>query len=252
VDLYPAIDLRGGTAVRLTQGDYGRETRYGDPVDLAQQWFDEGAKWLHVVDLDAARTGTPHERATLRQLVELAITHGVRVEMGGGLRSEVDVEEVLDLGVTRAVLGTAALEDPVWAAKCAERWPDRIAVGLDYQVHADGVAEALGHGWLAGGGRSPIELLTGWADDPIGAVVATSIARDGMLEGPDLDGLGALLAATEFPVIASGGVGTIEDLVALAQLESEGRRLTGAIVGKALVEGRFSVKEALAACAASG
>jgi phosphoribosylformimino-5-aminoimidazole carboxamide ribotide isomerase len=247
MDLYPAIDLRRGTAVRLTQGDYDRETRYGDPVALAQRFKDGGASWLHVVDLDAARTGEHHERAALRDIVQV----GVRVETGGGLRTESDLEAVFAAGVSRAILGTAAIEDPTFATKCAQRWPHQIAVGLDYVVGADGRAEARGHGWMAGNGRSPVELLGQWENEPIAAVIATSIARDGMLAGPDLVGLTELLNATAIPVIASGGVGTLDDLEALGQLSGPHGPLSGVIVGKALVEGRFTVEEAVARCATS-
>ncbi len=176
---------------------------------------------------------------------------GVRVQTGGGIRSEDDVAAVLDLGVARVVMGTAALADPPLATRCARRWPGRVAVGLDYVVRPDGVAEARAHGWEEGSGRTVPELLALWSDEPIGAVVATAIARDGMLGGSDLAGLRALLelaasGASALAVIASGGVGTLDDLRDLAALSLE-----GVIVGKALVEGRFSVKEALAACAAS-
>lgn len=251
MDLLPAIDLRAGTAVRLTQGDFDREDRYGDPSVLAAGYIAAGARWIHVVDLDAARTGVPHERAVLHRIVALAARSGVRVEFGGGVRSENDAAELLDGGVARVVLGTAALEDPALAGRCARRWPDRVAVGLDYRVDDDGVAEAQGHGWLAGSGRAVTDLLDLWAGDPIGAVVATSVARDGMLGGPDLAGLQALLDATALPVVASGGVSTVDDLVAVAALASGERRVAGAIVGKAIVEGRFSVEEGIAACAAS-
>jgi phosphoribosylformimino-5-aminoimidazole carboxamide ribotide isomerase len=247
MELYPAIDLRGGAAVRLTQGDYDQETQYGDPLDLAQQFIAGGASWLHVVDLDAARTGTPHERSVLARIVAL----GVPVETGGGLRSEADVAAVLEMGVARAILGTAAIENPGMVSTCARRWPHRVAVGLDYRVSNDGRMEARAHGWLSGSGTSPIELLAGWKDDPIAAVIATSIARDGMLQGPDLAGLTELLDATSVPVIASGGVGTLDDLNQLATLRGSHGALHGAIVGKALVEGRFSVQEAVAVCAVS-
>jgi phosphoribosylformimino-5-aminoimidazole carboxamide ribotide isomerase len=251
MELLPAIDLRAGTAVRLAQGDFGREERYGDPAALAASYIAAGARWIHVVDLDGARTGVPHERALLAQIVRLARGAGVRVEFGGGIRSEDDAAEVLDSGVARVVLGTAALEDPALAGRCARRWPGRVAVGLDYRVGDDGVAEAQAQGWLAGSGRAVHDLLELWEKEPIGAVVATSVARDGMLSGPDLAGLGALLAATALPVVASGGVSGAEDLVALARLEASGRTLAGAIVGKAIMEGRLSVEEAIAACAAS-
>jgi phosphoribosylformimino-5-aminoimidazole carboxamide ribotide isomerase len=274
MELYPAIDLRDGGAVRLTQGDFDREQRYGDPLALAARFIEGGAPWIHVVDLNAARTGVPHERETLAQIVKLAgaqagagagIGAGIKVQTGGGIRTESDVEEVLTLGVTRVVLGTAALEDPAFATRCARRWPGQIAVGLDYVVGPSGEIEARSHGWEQGSGRSLSELLEIWAGEPIGAVVATSIARDGMLGGSDVEGLRhlATLAATwSLPVIASGGVGSLDDLRDLGALtvpdpdpnsdpDLGERRLAGVIVGKALVEGRFSVKEAVAACTAS-
>ncbi len=153
MELLPAIDLRVGTAVRLTQGDFGREERYGDPVDLAASYIAGGAHWIHVVDLDGARTGVAHERGVLARIVRLTRAAGVRVEFGGGIRSEDDAEEVLESGVARVVLGTAALEEPALAGRCARRWPGRVAVGLDYRVGADGVAEAQAQGgWPAQAG----------------------------------------------------------------------------------------------------
>jgi phosphoribosylformimino-5-aminoimidazole carboxamide ribotide isomerase len=251
MELLPAIDLRRGTAVRLTQGDFDREQAYGDPAALAASYVAGGARWIHVVDLDAARTGVPHERDALAEIVRLAAAAGVHVQTGGGIRNEEAAEELLGAGVTRVVLGTAALEDPALASRSARRWPGRVAVGLDYRVGADGVAEALARGWLDGSGRSVTDLLDGWAGEPLGAVVVTEVARDGMLEGPNVEGLAALVERSELPIVASGGVGSTQDLMALARLAAGGRRLDGVIVGKALVEGRFSVEEAMAACAAS-
>jgi phosphoribosylformimino-5-aminoimidazole carboxamide ribotide isomerase len=251
MDLLPAIDLRSGTAVRLTQGDFDREVRYGDPAELAARYIAGGARWIHVVDLDAARTGVSHERAALGEIVRLAGEASVRVQAGGGIRSEEAAEELLGSGVARVVLGTAALEEPALAGRCARRWPGRVAVGLDYRIGRDGVAEAQAQGWLAGSGRALSELLALWEDEPLGAVVATAVARDGMLSGPDLGGLEALLASTTLPVVASGGVSATGDLADLARLRVGRRRLAGAVVGKALVEGRFDVEEGLAACAAS-
>ena len=250
MELLPAIDLRQGAAVRLTQGDFARQVDYGDPAALAARYIAGGARWIHVVDLDAARTGVQHEGAALAEIVRLAADASVRVEAGGGVRSDEAAEEMLERGVARVVLGTAALEDPGLAARCARRWPGRVAVGLDYRVGSDGVAEAQAQGWLAGSGWAVPELLDLWSNEPIAAVVATAVARDGMLEGPDTDGLAALLTQTALPVVASGGVGSVEDLRRLAALGSGGRRLAGAIVGKALVEQRFSVEEGVAACAA--
>jgi phosphoribosylformimino-5-aminoimidazole carboxamide ribotide isomerase len=251
MDLLPAIDLRAGAAVRLVQGDFAREQRYGDPAALAARYIAGGARWIHVVDLDGARTGVAHERQLLREIVALARRNGVEVEFGGGIRSEDDAEEVLESGVARVVLGTAALEEPALAGRSARRWPGRVAVGLDYRVGSDGVAEAQAQGWLAGSGRSVADLLEEWAHEPLGAVVATAVARDGTLSGPDLDGLRALLTTTALPVVASGGVSVLADLTALAALEAAGRQLAGVVVGKALVEDRFSVEEGLTACAAS-
>ena len=251
MELLPAIDLRAGSAVRLAQGDFGREERYGDPTALAAGYIAGGARWIHIVDLDGARTGVAHQRDVLHRILDLTRAADVSVEFGGGIRSEDDAADVLESGVARVVLGTAALEEPALAGRCARRWPGRIAVGLDYRVGADGVAEAQAQGWLAGSGLAVTELLDLWEKEPIGAVVATSVARDGMLSGPDLAGLGALLAATSLPVVASGGVAGVADLLALAGLEVSGRRLAGAIVGKAIVEGRLRVEEGIAACATS-
>jgi phosphoribosylformimino-5-aminoimidazole carboxamide ribotide isomerase len=251
MELLPAIDLRAGAAVRLTQGDFSREARYGDPSALAARYIAGGARWIHVVDLDAARTGVPHERPALDEIVRLATAASVRVQAGGGIRSEEVARELLESGLARVVLGTAALEDPGLAARCARRWPGRVAVGLDYRVGEDGEAEALAQGWSSGSGRTLRDLLARWEGEPMGAVIATAVARDGMLSGPDLSGLEALLAATALPVVASGGVASLDDLAALARLRVAGRTVAGAIVGKALVEGRFGVEEGVAACAAS-
>ena len=262
MDLFPAIDLRAGEAVRLRQGDFDREVRYGDPVALAARFADGGARWIHVVDLDAARTGIPHERATLARIVERVGRRrdgpDVRVQAGGGIRTEDDVADVLAMGVARVVLGTAALEDPALATRCARRWPGQVAVGVDYSGAGIATGQARAQGWEVGAALSIPALLERWSREPVGAVIATSIARDGMLEGPDVVGMAALLALPPLPVLASGGVGTLEDLRALAALSVEAtgvagllHKLAGVIVGKALVEERFSVEEAVAACAVS-
>jgi len=252
MELLPAIDLRAGEAVRLTQGDFDRQQGYGDPAALALRYIEGGARWIHVVDLDAARTGVAHERVALHEIVRLATAASVSVQAGGGIRTEDAAEDLLQRdGVARIVLGTAALEDPALAVRCARCWPGRVAVGLDYRVGEDGKAEALAQGWLAGSGRSVTDLLERWAGEPFGAVVVTEVARDGTLEGPAVESLAALLLRTELPLVASGGVGATQDLFRLAHLQADGRRLAGAIVGKALAERRFSVEEALAACAAS-
>lgn len=245
MELYPAIDLRGGRCVRLHQGDYGRETVYGDdPIALALGFADAGAPWVHIVDLDAARTGAPTNRPAVAGVAASMAEVGVRVQSGGGVRDEEAAEALFDAGVTRVVIGTAAMEDPAFVERVARRHPGGVAVGLDARV-----GEVAVRGWTEGSGTTMDDILSDvlprFAEAGVGAVVVTEISRDGTLAGPDLDGLASVLAATGLDVIASGGVGTLDDLVALAGLQHAGRCLAGAIVGKAIYEGRFTVVEAL-------
>ena len=253
MDLYPAIDIRDGGAVRLTQGDFDRQSDYGDPLALAARFIAGGARWLHVVDLDAARLGTPVNRSTV---LAIARAFDVPVETGGGVRTLDDVAELLDGGVSRVVLGTAALEDPGLVRRATAAYPGRVALGLDYRTTGDGRAEVAVRGWEQGTGRTVGEVLAEVADAGLSAVVVTAIERDGTLAGPDLNGLRAVLASTSIPVIASGGVGSVADVEELAGLvvddESGPRRLAGAISGKALVDGRMTVEEGVAACARFG
>ena len=240
IDLYPAIDLRGGRAVRLYQGDYGRETVYNDdPVAQARAFAAEGARWIHVVDLDAARTGDPVNRAVIAEITSAV---DVPVQTGGGVRSDEAADALVEAGVARVVLGTAALEQPALVARLAARMPE--AVGL----YARGREVAV-RGWEEGSGRDLLEVAREFADVGVAALVVTEIGRDGTLEGPDLEGLGEVLDATDLPVVASGGVGTLDDLRALDSLRRGTRRLAGVIVGRALYEGAFTVGEALAATA---
>jgi phosphoribosylformimino-5-aminoimidazole carboxamide ribotide isomerase len=254
MDLYPAVDIRGGGAVRLTQGDFDRETAYGDPVALARRFADAGAPWLHVVDLDAARHGTPVNRPTV---LAIAAAVGIPVETGGGIRSEDDVAELLDGGVSRVVLGTVALEDPDLAVQLAGRYPGQVAVGIDYRRSPGGRTEVAVRGWEQGSGRSVADALAALDGAALAAVIVTAIDRDGMLGGPDLEGLTEVLGATSFPVVASGGVASVADIEALAALSVPAagarliRRLSGAITGRALVDGRMTVEEGVAACARS-
>ncbi|MDQ1362133.1 MAG: phosphoribosylformimino-5-aminoimidazole carboxamide ribotide isomerase [Acidimicrobiaceae bacterium] len=252
MDLYPAIDIRDGGAVRLTQGDFNRQTDYGDPVALAEAFAAGGAPWLHVVDLDAARSGEPVNRDTV---LAIAKAVGIPVETGGGIRSQADVTELLEGGLARVILGTAILDDPDVVRLSAARFPGQVAVGLDYRLGPDGRAEIAIRGWEEGSGRTVVEVLDELSRVELAAVIVTAIERDGTLRGPDLDGLAAVLAATGLPVIASGGVGSAADLSALARISVEvdgrSRRLAGAITGKALVDGRMTVEEAMAACALS-
>jgi phosphoribosylformimino-5-aminoimidazole carboxamide ribotide isomerase len=252
MDLYPAIDIRDGGAVRLTQGDFNRQTDYGDPVALAEAFAAGGAPWLHVVDLDAARSGEPVNRGTV---LAIAKAVAIPVETGGGIRSQADVTELLEGGLARVILGTAILDDPDLVRLSAARFPGQVAVGLDYRLGPDGRAEIAVRGWEEGSGRTVVEVLDELSHVELAAVIVTAIERDGTLRGPDLDGLAAVLAATGLPVIASGGVGSAADLSALARIsvavEGRPRRLAGAITGKALVDGRMTVEEAIAACALS-
>jgi len=242
MDLYPAIDLRDGRCVRLYQGDYAQETVYADdPVAQACAFADAGAPWIHVVDLDGARTGTP---ANTEHVAAIAAAVDVPVQTGGGIRDEAAAQRLFDAGVARIVLGTVALEQPDLVARLASRHP--VAVGLDAR---DGKVAV--RGWESTSPRSVLDVARGFATAGVAALVVTDIGRDGTLEGPDLGGLGEMLAATDVDVIASGGVGTLADLAALRGLEVEGRRISGAIVGRALYEGAFTLDAALAASVAS-
>jgi phosphoribosylformimino-5-aminoimidazole carboxamide ribotide isomerase len=246
VELFPAIDLRQGSAVRLAQGDFARQSDYGDPLALAGRYAAAGARWVHVVDLDAARTGTAHNRQAVLAIARLGV---LKVQAGGGVRSVADAEELLGGGVERVVLGTAAVRQPELVDELVARFGRRVAVGLDHRGGGEDVALS---GWEQPSGISLGEVLTRLEGTALGAVVVTAIERDGVLSGPDRQGLRAVLEQTAHPVIASGGVASVEDLRALAALEVAGRRLAGAIVGRALVEGTLAVEEAMAACAASG
>lgn len=245
MDLYPAIDLRDGRCVRLVQGDYSRQTVYdGDPLAVAREMEADGAQWIHVVDLDAARTARPENRAVVKAIADAV---DIPVQAGGGLRDEFSAEALLGAGAARIVMGTAAVEDPTMVRRVAARHPGRVALGLDARH-----GEVAVRGWTEGSGTGVAELLERFRGTALGAVVVTEISRDGTMSGPDMAGLATVLAATALPVIASGGVGTLEDLRSLAEVEVAGRRLAGVIVGKALHDGAFSVGEAMAACAPSG
>jgi phosphoribosylformimino-5-aminoimidazole carboxamide ribotide isomerase len=232
IDLYPAIDLLGGRVVRLRQGDYADETVYGDdPVAVARDFAAAGARWIHVVDLDAARSGDPVNRPVVAAIAS-AVDGAAQVQTGGGVRSLDDAHQLADAGVARVVMGSAAVSNPALVATASE--VVAVAVGLD---HRDG--EVAVHGWTEGSG---LALDDAYALFPTAAVfVITDIGRDGMLVGPDLDGLTRSAELAGAPVIASGGVSSLDDVRALARIENLG----GIITGKALYEGRFTVSEAL-------
>ena len=232
IDLYPAIDLRDGKVVRLRQGDYDDQTTYGDdPVAVALSFAHAGATWIHVVDLDAARSGSPVNRPVVAAIAS-AVAGVARVQTGGGVRTVADAQALADAGVARVVMGSAAVAQPQLVADASA--VVAVAVGLD---HRDG--EVAVHGWTEGSGVQLADALQ-WF--PTAAVfVITDIARDGMLTGPDVAGLAAAGRATTIPIIASGGVATLADVAALKGVPG----ITGVISGKALYEGRFTVAEAL-------
>jgi 1-(5-phosphoribosyl)-5-[(5-phosphoribosylamino)methylideneamino] imidazole-4-carboxamide isomerase/N-(5'phosphoribosyl)anthranilate isomerase len=237
--LLPAVDVADGKAVRLVQGASGSETDYGDPLDAALAWQSGGAEWVHLVDLDAA-FGRGDNRALLADVVaEL----DVRVELSGGIRDDESLAAALATGCTRVNLGTAALEDPVWCARVIAEHGEQIAVGLDVRITGQGHRLAA-RGWTADGGDlwSVLERL-----DRDGCVryVVTDVSKDGTLQGPNVKLLRDVCARTDAQVIASGGVSSVDDLRELAALETDG--LEGAIVGKALYAGAFTLPEALAA-----
>lgn len=240
MDLYPAIDLRGGQCVRLYQGDFAQETVYGDdPVAQARVFADAGAPWIHVVDLDGARTGEPVNRPVI---AAIAAAVGVPIQTGGGVRDDASAIALLDAGVGRVVIGTAALDDPAWARSLAERYPGQVALGLDVRGR-----EVAVRGWVEGSGRQLADVAAEFDDAGFAALIVTQINVDGAGTGPDLELYAELLETIETDLIASGGVGTAEHLRALASFGEEGVPLAGAIVGKALYEGAFTIDEALAA-----
>ncbi len=238
--LLPAVDVRDGKAVRLVQGRSGTETGYGDPWDAALAWQNDGAEWIHLVDLDAA-FGTGDNRA---QLAEIVGKLDVKVELSGGIRDDDSLVAALATGCTRVNLGTAALEHPDWCAKVIAEYGDRIAVGLDVRIDDDGNHHLAARGWTEDGGDL-WETLARLDRDGCSRYVVTDVSKDGTLEGPNLQLLRDVCARTDAPVIASGGVAKLMDLHDLAGLTEVG--VDGAIIGKALYTMAFTLPEALAA-----
>jgi 1-(5-phosphoribosyl)-5-[(5-phosphoribosylamino)methylideneamino] imidazole-4-carboxamide isomerase/N-(5'phosphoribosyl)anthranilate isomerase len=232
--LLPAVDVADGKAVRLTQGEAGSETSYGDPVDAAVDWASQGAEWVHLVDLDAA-FGRGDNRALLAEVVRQL--EGVKVELSGGIRDDASLEAALEMGATRVNLGTAALENPEWAARVIGQYGEAIAVGLDVR----GTTLAA-RGWTKEGGDL-WEVLDRLEDAGCARYVVTDVTKDGTLQGPNVDLLRQVLQRTERPVVASGGISSLADIAALRELVPLG--LEGTIVGKALYAGAFTLREAL-------
>lgn len=236
--VFPAIDLLNGRCVRLVQGDYSRETVFAeDPVRTAREWVERGADRLHIVDLDGAKAGRPVNGTVIRRIVEAV---PVPCQLGGGIRTDVHLAAAFDWGVRWAVLGTRALQDPAWVRTAAEKFPDHVVLGLDAR---DGFVAT--DGWLETSTTKATELARQVEAAPLAAVVYTDIARDGMLSGPNFDALAEMRAATRLPVVASGGVTTLEQVRRLAEAGT-----FGCIVGRALYEGQLALPEVLAAARA--
>jgi phosphoribosylformimino-5-aminoimidazole carboxamide ribotide isomerase len=232
--ILPAIDLQNGQCVRLRQGDFAQATVFGDdPVAMARRWVEQGAEFLHLVDLDGARQGGPVNGASVQRIVQAV---AVPCQLGGGLRSEEHIAEVLAWGVRRVVLGTRAVRDPGWLEGVCRRFPDKIVLGIDAKE-----GRVAAEGWLQVSERSALDLARQCAAWPLAALVYTDISRDGMLEGPNLEAMAAMAAAVPLPVVASGGVTSLEDIRQLAR-----RGLAGCIIGRALYEGRLDLAGALA------
>jgi phosphoribosylformimino-5-aminoimidazole carboxamide ribotide isomerase len=240
MELIPSIDVRGGKVVRLEQGDYARETVYeADPVEQARRFAAAGVSRIHVVDLDAARDGGTGNESVLRAI--LAACRGTAVQVAGGMRSLERVAAAFDAGASRVVIGTAALEQPDFVRAAAERYPNRIVLGLDTRN-----GRVATRGWREVSTLTQDDVLARFGGVPFGALLYTEISRDGLLGGPDVEGTAALARRTTIPVIASGGVGELAHLERLAQT----RVIAGAIVGRALYSGAIQLEVALAKLAA--
>lgn len=231
--IYPAIDLLNGRCVRLRQGDYSRETVFSDdPAAVARKWVELGADRLHIVDLDGAKAGKPVNGTVIRTIVEAA---GVPCQLGGGIRTDADLAAVFNWGVRWAVLGTRALQDPAWVRTVAAKHPQRIVLGVDAK---NGLVAT--EGWLEVSSVTAVDLAKQVSPAPLAAVVYTDIAKDGMMSGPNFEALAEMRSAVDLPVIASGGVCTLDHV---ARLAAEGTY--GCIIGRALYEGTIELKAAV-------
>jgi phosphoribosylformimino-5-aminoimidazole carboxamide ribotide isomerase len=235
LEIVPSIDLRGGRVVRLKQGDYGRQINYDvDPVETAQSYAGAGARWLHIVDLDGAKEGRPVQTELISKIISAS---GMTVQVGGGIRSTEDVRRLIDAGASRVVVGTKAIEDWPWFESMARdaRFAHKLVLALDAK---DGIVAT--RGWTEASGRAAVDIagqISGW---PVGAILYTDVARDGMMEGPNFEHTRSLAEAGDVPVIASGGVGSLEHIRRLSELP-----VWGVIVGRSLYEGALDLHEAI-------
>ncbi len=235
MEIIPAIDLMNGRCVRLIQGNYDRRINYeGDPVKQAKEFSSAGAKWLHIVDLDGAKAGKPVNTRTIANIAKLNL---FKIEVGGGLRDEQSIKQLLDLGIARAIIGTKAVSDFKWFTQICEKFPSKIALGLD----AKGLKVAT-QGWTKDNPESLLEFAQKAAKLPIAAIIYTDITKDGMMAGPNLERTKALIDAVNVPIVASGGVTTIADIEALIKIGAP-----AAIIGRALYECTLNLADAIKA-----
>ena len=233
MQIWPAIDLRGGKCVRLQQGDYQRETVFSDdPVAMAQSFADQGAKYLHLVDLDGARDGKPTNHDVVREIVAAV---DMQCELGGGVRDQETIDRLLDTGLSRLVLGTAALKNADWFRQMCQQYPEQLVLGIDAR---DGMVAT--DGWLETSTTPATELADQFRDVPLAAIVYTDIATDGMMKGPNVPEMAAMQRHVDVPVVASGGVTTLDDV---RRLNEAG--LAAAIIGRAIYEGTLKLGEAI-------
>ncbi len=235
MDVLPAIDLIDGKCVRLVQGEYDKQITYRDnPTDQAKEFQSLGADWLHVIDLDGAKAGEP---VNLEAIRDIACNTNLKVEVGGGIRDEAAIASLLDTGITRLIIGTRAVAEFDWFSEMAKKYPNRLVLGLD--ARGDKVAT---HGWLKEANESLIEFAQKAAKLPIAAIIYTDITKDGMLAGPNLERTRSLVESVEIPVVAAGGVTTVDDVVSLEKIS-----VGGAVIGRSLYEGNINLKDALKA-----
>lgn len=248
MEFIPAIDLIDGECVRLVQGDFGRKISYGSPEAAAREIQSQGASWLHLVDLDAARSNL--KGVNRKVIAKISSSSSLRIEVGGGVRSMADAEMLFEVGVERVILGTMAVKNPSLIEEISRVHPGGVVVGLDYR-RVDGLRQISLNGWTEASGLDLFEVLPSLIDSGAVAVIATDISRDGTFSGPDFETLEELLefsSGKQFQVIASGGVSSLEDIRRLKNIRSDKDGIFGVISGRAIHDGRIDIKEAVALC----
>ena len=241
--IFPAIDIKEGNVVRLAQGKFDQVTEYsGAPAAMAKLWEKKGSQWLHVVDLDGAKTG---EMQNVEIILNIAKSVNIPIQTGGGIRKEEDIQKLLEGGIARVILGTRVIEDRSFLKKIIRQWKDKIAVSLDC---SNGMVAQ--RGWTSTSNLKATDFVKDLEELGLSCLIYTDIARDGMLSGPNFESLEELAGTTNIPIIASGGISDIEDIKKLLAIEDEG--IIGAITGRAIYEGKLDLKEALELCSQSG